>query len=215
MVLVAVKHCAAEDKPAATKNVPRWSRIQIQSAILTTGSGAPVQLRDLDVALPPKEFRATMQSIIRSGTAFLTSEALTRLINNKVSSNSMKNLRIETEDGQKAKISGTMQKAGIPVPVNIEGPVWLTPDGLLRMEIKSEKAGVVPIKALAGMLGFDPGKSIKPKQSGTTGPPAVRLEKDAVIVDPNALLGTARGRVVQAETSSKGLLLTFGSPKKK
>ncbi|MCU1285035.1 MAG: hypothetical protein JWO13_1385 [Acidobacteriales bacterium] len=206
-IMLSATICFAAEKnvPAVKKSVPRWSRLQIQAATLTTGSGAPVALTNLDVELPPKEFKATKPTVIRSGDAFLTSEALTRLINDKIASTNIKDFKIETEEGQRAKISATMQKTGIPVPINIEGPVSLTKEGMLRLEIKSEKAGIIPIKSLAGMLGFSPEKSIKTKQSG-----AVRMEKDAVVVDPNALLGTAVGQVTKATTSSKGLMLRFG-----
>ena len=203
--LLASAHCFAADS-LEPKHPPRWSHIQIQTATLITGSGASVELRDLTVDLPPKEFKGKKPSVIRSGDAFLTAEALTRLVSDKIGSSSLQDLKIETEDGQRAKISGKMHKAGIPVPINIEGPVTVTPQGLLRLEIKSEKSGNIPIKGLAKMLGMSPEKSIKTSPNGP-----VRVEKDAVLVDANALLGTAIGKVTRATTSAKGLSLHFGS----
>lgn len=188
------------------KHPPRWSHIQIQAATLLTGSGAPVELRNLTVDLPPKEFKGKKPSVIRSGDAFLTSEALTRIVRDKIGGSAIQDLKVETEDGERAKISGKMHKAGIPFPINIEGPITLTPQGLLRLQIQSEKSGGVPVKGLADMLGMSPQKAFKSKPNAP-----VRVEKDAILIDASALLGTAQGKVTHASISSKGLSLHFGS----
>lgn len=189
---------------------PRWSHLHIDSATLTTGSGAPLRLTNADIELPPKELKNIRATVIQKGVAFITSDALTVLLTDKISNKSFDKLRIQTEDGQRAKISGSMKKAGMPIPVTIEGPVTLTPAGMLRLQIKSEKALGVPMTALADAFGISPEKSVKSKQAG-----AVHLEKDAVLIDPSALLGTAEGRVVEAKTSRRGLTLRFGSPDKR
>jgi hypothetical protein len=210
MVLAGSLCFGAEARESASKaSPPRPSHLFIQSATLTTGSGALVLLRDLDVELPPKELKGTKPTIIYSGAAFITSEGLTRLIGDKISESKIEDLKIVTESGQKAKISGTVHKAGIPLPISIEGPVSLTTEGLLRMEIKSQKAGAISVGVLAGMLGMDPQESIKTKRGSP-----VRVQKDAVLVDPNGLLGTAQGRVIKAITTSKGLTLLYGDAKK-
>ena len=49
----------------------------------------------------------------------------------------------------------------------------VTRQGLLRLEIKSEKSGDVPIKGRAKMLGMSPEKSIKTSPNGP-----VPVEKD-------------------------------------
>lgn len=77
------------------------------------------------------------------------------------------------------------------------------------MEIESQKAGAIPVGALAEMLGMSPQQSIK-----TTRDSPVRVEKHAVLVDPNELLGTAQGRVTEAITTNKGLTLRYGDVKK-
>jgi hypothetical protein len=195
---------------ADTAKVPRPSRLHIDSATLITGSGAPVKLTNTDINLPPQELKNKRPTVIEKGIAFISAEGLTRLINDRITGSSLQNFKIETQDGQRAKISGSMKKAGLPVPVSIEGPLTLTSDGLLRLEIKSEKAAGIPIKALADAFGMSPEKSIKSNRSG-----AVRVEKDALLVDPNELLGTAQTRVVEARTSRVGLTLRFGSPQKK
>lgn len=184
---------------------PRSSHLHIESATLTTGSGAPLRLTDADIELPPKELKNTKPPLISKGVAFITSNALTILLGDKLSTKSIDKFHVEMEDGQRAKISGEMKKAGMPVPVTIEGPVTLTSGGILRLEIKSEKALGIPMKSLADALGLSPEKSVKAKQTR-----AVRVEKNAVFVDPSALLGTAQGRVVEATTSAKGLTLRFG-----
>jgi hypothetical protein len=177
----------AETRKSGLKgSPPRTSHLHIQSAILLTGSGASVQLSELEVELPPKEYKGTQPTIIHSGAVFITSEQLTRLIADKLAGGKIKDLKIETESGQKAKISGTMHKAGIPVPVSIEGPVSVTREGLLRMEIKSEKAAAIPMKAFAEMVGMSPHETVTTKPGSP-----VRMEKDALLVNPNGLLGTA------------------------
>jgi hypothetical protein len=189
---------------------PRPSHLHIDSATLTTGSGAPLSLTNADIELPPRELKNRMPTVISKGEAFITSDALTILIADKVSTKSIDKFRVETEDGQRAKISGTMKKAGLPVSVTIEGPLTLTRDGILHLKIESEKALGIPMKSLADALGLSPEKTVKTKQTR-----AVRIEKDALLVDPSALLGTAEGRVVEATTSSKGLTLRFGPENKK
>lgn len=189
---------------------PRPSHLHIDSATLTTGSGAPLRLTDADIELPPKELKNKTPTVISKGEAFITSDALTILLDSKLSTKSIDKFHVETEDGQRAKISGTVKKAGLPVPVTIEGPLTLTPDGILQLKIESEKALGIPMKSLGDALGLSPDKAVKTKQTR-----AIRVEKDALLVDPSALLGTAQGRVVEARTSSKGLTLRFGGENRK
>lgn len=209
-ILLFALACVLPASFARAAGPPRPSHLHIDSATLTTGSGAPLRLTNADIELPPKELKNKMPTVIAKGEAFITSEALTILIGEKVSSHSIDNFHVETEDGQRAKISGTIKKAGLPVPVTIEGPLTLTKDGVLRLEIKSEKALGIPMKSLGDALGLSPDKAVKTKQTR-----AIRVEKDALLVDPSALLGTAQGRVVEAKTSSKGLTLRFGAENRK
>jgi hypothetical protein len=201
--LLASTLAAGEGVPS--KPAGRPSHLNIQSATLITGSGAPVQLRNVEAEIAPRE-QQPKPTIIYSGSAFLTSQGLTKLLQDKLSSTDLKDFKVQTKNGNKAKISATTKKAGLPVPFSIEGPVTLTADGMLRMEIKSEKAAGMPIKALADSLGLDPQSSVKTKQGR-----GFRIEKDAVFIEPNQLLGvTAQGRVTRTIVNDRGLTLIFG-----
>jgi hypothetical protein len=195
---------AAESNPKP-KSAPRPARLHIHSATLVTGAGIPVQLQDLRAELPPKQ-QQPRPTLIYSGSAFLTADSLTKLIQSRLSGDGIENLEIDTMPGQRAKISGKMKKAGIPIPVSIEGPVSLTQNGMLRLEVQSKKAGILPMDAIGKLFGFDLSESVPNNR-------AVRFEKDALIVDPRELLGTtAQGRVTQVLTTDRGITLRFGAP---
>lgn len=184
------------------------NKIFIKSAVLTTGSGAPVQLLNVYAEMPPKQPN-TPPTLIRSGIVFLTSESLSQVVNSKMKDGKIKDLKIVTEAGQKAKISGKVDKAGVPVPISIEGPVTLTNDGKLRLGVKSEKAGGIPIKGIADALHIDTTKSLEGSHSAM-----FKFEKDALIVDVTTLLGSARGTVIGVATSERGLTLHFGQARR-
>ena len=205
-VLTVLAFCSVSFAADAPKPQGRPSHLQVKSATLITGSGAPVQLTNVKATIPPKE-QQPKPTFISSGSAFLTPESLTTLIQDKLGKNEkLSDFKVKTENGNKAMISAKVKKAGVPVPFSVEGPVTVTAEGQLRMAIKSQKAMGVPMKALAEAFGMEPKDSIKTKQGK-----GFRIEEDAIFIDPNQLLGSiAQGHVQKATVSDKGLTLIFG-----
>jgi len=185
----------------------RPSHLKIESGTLTTGSGAAVQLTDAVIVVPPKEAKSK-HTQIATGVAFLTPENLTTLIKDRLSNTELKDFKIETENGDKAKISATKKKIGIPMPISIEGPVTLTPRGELKLAIDSEHVVGIPIKDIADTFGMNPKDMVNSKPNK-----GFRVEKDAIYFDPNEMLGTAKGHVMSAQVTDKGLKLVFGAAK--
>jgi hypothetical protein len=205
LLLLALTSAFAASTPAPKPGRP--SHLKIQSGTLTTGSGANVQLTDAVIVVPPKEEKSK-HTQIASGVAFLTAENLTTLIKDRLSNTELKDFKIETENGDKAKISATKKKIGIPMPISIEGPVTVTPQGELKLAIDSEHVVGIPIKDLADALGMKPKDMVKSKPNK-----GFRVEKDAIYFDPNEMLGTAKGHVTGAQVTDKGLKLVFGEAK--
>ena len=187
----------------------RPSHLKIESGTLTTGSGANVQLTDAVIVVPPKEEKSK-HTEIASGVAFLTPDNLTTLIKDRLSNTELKDFKIDTENGDKAKISATKKTIGIPIPISIEGPVTVTPQGELKLAIDSEHVVGIPIKDIADTFGMKPKDMVKSKPNK-----GFRVEKDAIYFDPNEMLGTAKGHVTSAQVTDKGLKLVFGAAENK
>jgi hypothetical protein len=202
LLLVCLVASAESAKP---RPASKPSRLHIDAATLTTGAGVPVILRNLDAELAPKELQPKPPTI-QGGTAYLTSESLSRLIKSKMQTDGLKDLSVETMRGGRAKISGKMEKAGIPVPVSVEGPVSLTSNGLLTLKLESKKAGVFPLDLLAKVFGVNMEEKVSNR--------SVQMTKDQLTVDPRALIGvTASGTVTGVSTDERGMTLRFGPPK--
>lgn len=209
MLLLFLASAFADTLDSSAPKKGRPSHLQVESGTLITGSGAHVQLAKVQMVVPPKEQHGQPTQIV-SGSAFLTPENLTTLIKDKLGNSKLENFKIETENGSKAKISATKKKAGIPLPISVEGPVTVTADGKLRMAISGEHVIGIPIKDLADALGMDPKGMVKSKpRSGFV------VEKDAIFIDPSAMMGgSANSHVKNVEVTDKGLRLIFGEANK-
>jgi hypothetical protein len=196
-------------KSEVVKSAP--SRLYIASGTLISGSGAPIELRSLHASIEdgkgkkgcdPKAAPPQVVSIA-DGNAFLSDNSLNTLLNAAVAGHSLQNIKVSSEKG-KVKITGTAQKT-IPVAFSVEGPVTLTPQGLIRL--KAEKVSVADLPGLADLLGLNP-KNLTDHGSIK----GVQAQKDAILFDPDLLWGLpVHGRVTRLVLERNGLLLTFGN----
>jgi len=138
-----------------------------------------------------------------NGTALLTPEALTHLLKSHMAANSkISDLNVETQAG-KVKIEGKTHKV-VDLPVEIEGTVAATPQGLVKLDISDESVAHLP-KGISKELGMDVRKMV-PSNSGK----GIQAEKNSVSFDPDLLWGLPiHGHVTKATLERQGLVLLF------
>jgi hypothetical protein len=144
---------------------------------------------------------------IKNGEAFLTRDAVTKLLNTHLNSGKVKDLSVETQPN-KVTIKGKAHKL-VDVPFHIDGRVVATSDGMIKLQVGDEHAAHLP-DSITKALGFDDLSKMIPNNGK-----GVKASKNAVIFDPDLMWGLPiHGRVVKATTTAKGLELTFGPDKK-
>lgn len=212
----------ALDAPAKTKaddQGQRGSVLRVDSGTLFTADGVPIQLRRVKAKITtdgsnngkpgcedpqPDPDKSPQVVNIESGDVVLTSESLTKLLNQKVGKEGkLKNLRFSTDVGKhEVEISGKTKKV-IDVPFQLKGPVTTTPDGQLQLKAKSIKALEIP--GLAGLLGLNVEKA-----AGKDTAKGVKSEENTITFNPDQLWGLpVHGRVIRVDVQPNGLLLVF------
>jgi hypothetical protein len=139
------------------------------------------------------------------GRAFISSESLTKLFDQKVqqSDASVSDVKVEIK-GDSAHISGKVHK-GIDIPFEIEGPI--STDGtVLILQTKKIKAEGIPVKGLLGMVGVHLGSLL-----GSESVDGVVAKGNTLVFEP-AKIAHVRGRITSARISTDGLTIIFGQP---
>ncbi len=192
-----------QDKGAKNKQP---SRLNIASGVLVSGSGAPIEVRSLKATILDDGHDKQKKVVtIASGTAFISNDGLGTLLNSKLEQRGLENIKISNDHGQ-VKITGSAKKA-VSLPLTIEGPIALTPQGFIRLSTREIKLANLP--GLADLLGIKPDKIV-----GDGSVKGVQAEKDAIIFDPDLLWGLpVHGKVTRLAFNQKGLLLVFGEQK--
>ena len=191
-------------------------RLVIRSGTLFTKDGIPISLSGFDSEIQsdksvqagisePKQIKDV---IVRSGTAFVRSQDLTKLLRTHINNDKLSNLAVETRDGE-MKISGHLKRT-VPVHFEIKGPVSLTQAGLIDLHESSMKVDKLPMKGLAEMLGMDPGHVV-----GNDSSRGLQAGKEDILMDPAALWGmSVHGKLTQVKVVNNGLMLIYGSAPK-
>lgn len=186
------------------------SHLHVDSGELLSASGLPIHVSHFDAIVggdqkaQPNDGGKKPVVTIHNGVAFLTRNALTKLLNSHLANGNIKDLSVETADN-KVTIKGKAHKV-VDVPFKIEGPVTATSDGMIRLQVSNEHAAHLP-QALTNALGFDDLR----KMIGSNASHGVKADKNSVTFDPDLMWGLPiHGRVTRAATSDKGLSLTFG-----
>jgi len=197
---------------AATKGSDE-RRLIIRAGTLFTKEGVPIQLSGFDSEIesdqspeaggrPAKHIKAV---IVRSGSALVRVQDLSKLLERRVNNPKLTDLTIETS-GSEVKISGHLKKT-LPVHFEIKGPVSVTKDGLIDLHESSMKVDKVPVKGLAGLLGMDPGRIV-----GNDPAKGIQANKEDILLDPNELWGmSVQGKLTQVKVIKNSLVLVYGS----
>lgn len=147
---------------------------------------------------------------IESARVSMTPESLTNLMNNYVFASPdapLKNLKI-TIEGDELHQSGTLRK-GVGVPFTMRGAIGATSDGRIRIHPTAIKAaGFVP-KGVLDFLGLELERLVKLNRT-----PAVKIEGDDLLLDPQGLLPPPRirGHLTKVWIENGTIVEQFGSP---
>lgn len=143
--------------------------------------------------------------IVRSGSAFVRAQDLSKLLKTHIKNDKLSDLAVETA-GDEMKISGHLKKA-IPIHFEIKGPVSLTQAGLIDLHESSMKVDKLPMKGLAEMLGMDPGNVV-----GKDPSKGLQATKNDIFMDPAELWGmSVHGKLTTVKVVNNGLMLVYGS----
>ena len=193
----------AADQKSSDPDPAKKMRLDIHSGSLVTSTGLPISLRAVNVDIDKGDGQKT-HMLVHNGDAFLSNDGLTKLLQQKVPSQKITDLKVATANG-KLRITGTAHKV-IPIPVSVEGPVDVTSDGNLRMTVDKEKAAKLPFTKIADLLGI----SLK-DMAGTQHPSkGIYIESNALVVDPASLWGfDVDGKITGAKVEKNGLDVHF------
>jgi hypothetical protein len=209
-LLLHVTCALAEDAtPNVKANGKTPTRLLIRAGMLVSADGAPIQLRSFEADIADGVDRKSSEHVgnkivlIKKGDAFISNDALGRLLTGKLKDHNMEDIKV-TNDRGKVKITGKAKK-GITVPFTIEGPVSLTDKGLIRLEMAKVNVAHLP-KGVVDLFGIDP-----EKLAGDGTVKGVSMEKNAIAFDPDLLWGLpVHGQVTRLVVQNNGLMLIFG-----
>jgi len=209
VLLLLYATCALAEDATATKTHGKPAQLLIRSGTLVSGDGAPIQLRSFEAEIADGVDKKSPEHVgnkivlVKSGDAFISNDALGRLLNGKLRDHHMEDIKVTSDKG-KIKITGKAKKA-VTVPFTIEGPVSLTDKGLIRLEMATVKVAHLP-KGVVDFLGMDP-----EKLAGDGSVKGVSMDKNAIAFDPDLLWGLpVHGQVTRLAVQNNGLLLIFG-----
>ncbi len=213
LLLTTASAIAADVKPAEKPNSKPPSRLLIRSGTLVSSDGVPIQLHDFEADIADDHAKGSQHLgskivVIRTGYAFLSNDALSRLLTDKLKGHNLENIKVSNDKGE-VKITGKAKK-GVTVPFTIQGRVSLTDQGYIRLETRTEKVAHLP-KGLADLLGMNP-----EKLAGDGKVKGVSADKNSISFDPDLLWGLpVHGQVAHLTVERNGLLLVFGAAGRK
>lgn len=208
--LTAAAHSQQKKDNQSNQPQKEPSKLHIDSGELLSANGLPIHVTKFDAIIggdqkpEPRDGGKKPVVTIRNGIAFLTRDAITKLLNSHLNGGSVKDLSVVT-GANSVTLKGKVHKA-VDVPFEIDGQVQATPEGLIKLQVSQEKAAHLP-QGITKALGFDD----LSKMIGSNAGKGIQASKDSVTFDPDLMWGLPiHGRVVRAATSNKGLALTFG-----
>lgn len=206
---------AEVDKHNAKSVGTEERRLIIRSGTLFTKDGVPINLSRFDSEIESDKpaqagaggaAKQIKDVIVRSGSAFVRAQDLSKLLKTHIKNDKLSDLAVETA-GDEIKISGHLRKM-IPVHFEIKGPVSLSRAGLIDLHESSIKIDKLPMKGLADVLGMDPGKVVG-KDPGQ----GLQATKNDILMDPAELWGmSVHGKLTAVKVVNNGLMLVYGSP---
>lgn len=133
---------------------------------------------------------------------------LENYLNLKMASQSpLKNMKLSGE-GQEIKLSGTMHKLLIPLPVEITGTLSPASNGRIRLTLSKIQVLKVPVKALLGGLKVDVKDIV-----GTKIAPGVEVAGNDIYLDTTSLLPPPhiRGQISGISVRAPDIAVTYGN----
>lgn len=132
---------------------------------------------------------------------------LENYLNSKMAPQSpLKNMKLSGE-GQEVKLSGTMRKLLIPLPVEITGTLAPAPNGRVHLAISKIQVLKVPVKALLGGLKLEVNDIV-----GTKVAPGVEVAGNDIYLDTTNLLPPPhiRGQISGITVHAPDVAVTYG-----
>jgi hypothetical protein len=119
----------------------------------------------------------------------------------------LKNMSV-TGSGTEMKLSGTMHKLMVPLPVEMQATVSPMPDGRIHLHATKINVLKVPMKGLMGVVKL----SVK-DFVGSTPSPGVQVSGDDLYLDTTALLPPPqiRGKITSIAFDGQDVVLIFGN----
>jgi hypothetical protein len=119
----------------------------------------------------------------------------------------MKNIKL-TGDGQQVKLSGTMHKLLIPLPVEVLGTLSPAPNGRIHLQVAKINVLKVPVKALLGGLKVEIKDVV-----GSTPVTGIEVKDNDIYLDTTKLLPPPhiRGQISSIVIKRPDVAVTYGS----
>jgi hypothetical protein len=208
-VLLAILMATADPRPAAVAT-------RMRHLLLHLGRGVDLRVDDLSGRLVsrtagPPVFDDVNSYVVELDAARvgMTAESLTNLMNGYVFAGKdapISDLRI-TIEGNELKQTGKLRK-GIAVPFTMRGSIAATADGKIRIHPTSIKAAGFLSKRVLDFFGLELERLVK-----TTSTPAVTIDGDDLLLDPERLLPppAIRGRLTKVWIENGVVIEQFGT----
>ena len=119
----------------------------------------------------------------------------------------MKSIKL-TGDGQQVKLSGTMHKLLIPLPVEVVGTLAPAPNGRIHLQVTKINVLKVPVKALLGGLKVEIKDVV-----GATPVTGIEVKDNDIFLDTTKLLPPPhiRGQISSIAIKRPDVAVTYGS----
>jgi hypothetical protein len=200
---------------AAPDGRPAPVATRMRHLLLHLGHGVDLRVDDLSGRLVSRTAGPPVFDDVRSylveldaARVGMTPESLTNLMNNYVFARAdapISKLHITVENGE-LKQTGHLRK-GIEVPFTMRGSIAATPDGKIRIHPTSLKAAGFLSKRVLDFFGLELERLVK------TGTPAVTVDGDDLLLDPEQLLPppAIRGRLTKVWIENGVVMQQFAS----
>jgi|UPI00054E89F9 hypothetical protein len=133
---------------------------------------------------------------------------ITNYLNATMASRSpLKNMKL-TGEGQQMKLSGTMHKLLVPLPVEVLGTLSPAPNGRVRIQVNKINVLKMPVKGLLGGLKVEIDDIL-----GKEPVPGVEVKDNDIYLDTTELLPPPhiRGQISSIELHAPDTVVTYGS----
>ena len=158
--------------------------------------------------IPSLDDQESYDFVIDKGVIYVDIDDLDRLLNTAMAKVApLKNMAVSGE-GSEMKLTGTLHKLLVPLPVELQATVSPTPDGRIHLHVTKISVLKVPVKGLLGGLKLNIKDII-----GATPAAGVQVSGDDLYLDTTALLPPPhiRGKVTSIAIQPPKVMVIFGN----